>query len=268
MPSGADPSVADAIRAIDWSRYETAYGSANRVGEQLLALFDSPPRSMEAASWLWGALCHQRAYVSSAALPALPFILQALEQADPELQVEILDILLGFASCSWPRGEHKAPRWKHLLFDRLSREAARIHPLTESDHVDIKGFAEDILSALERPPVWCVIANVVQERSFGPQGADTRSGTRAFRAGAKVHIVGAHHGTCETVVAIGRYRGSNRYSKVVTNVRHLENFRHGLAYSPAVRRLAQEEPPGASGQWSEEEAREMCAELERWKEGD
>lgn len=97
---------------IPWANYQTAYGSAagdhvfggerwGNIGEQLRALA-SPDRAtaMAASHHLWCCLCHQHAYVSSAAEPALPFILAVLDHADDELAIEIDDILRGFATCS------------------------------------------------------------------------------------------------------------------------------------------------------------------------
>ncbi len=52
--------------------------------------------AMKATHALWCGLCHQHAYISSAALPAYPFILEVLDSANDDLAVEILDILLGF----------------------------------------------------------------------------------------------------------------------------------------------------------------------------
>jgi hypothetical protein len=89
-------------------------------------------------------------------------------------------------------------------------------------------------------PIWCVVANVVTERPYGPDGAEIRSGTKHFRPGAKLHIIDTYGGMCEYVIAIGHHRGSNRYSRMVVSVRHLENFRVKLAYSPQVIRLANE----------------------------
>lgn len=91
------------MKAVDWSQYETAYGSAERnsVATKLsrLASHDHED-AMTAAHELWCGLCHQYAYISSAALPALPFILEVLDYANDELTLEILDILRGFAVCS------------------------------------------------------------------------------------------------------------------------------------------------------------------------
>jgi hypothetical protein len=113
--------------------------------------------------------------------------------------------------------------------------------------------------------IWCVVANVVTERPYGPGGAETRSGTKHFRPGAKVHIISAYAGTCENVVAIGHHRGSNQYSRLVVPVRHLENFRVKLAYSPEVIRLANEYFATGSIAWTEQEALEMCRAFPEWQ---
>jgi hypothetical protein len=110
-------------------------------------------------------------------------------------------------------------------------------------------------------PIWCVVANVVTERPYGPDGAEIRSGTKHFRPGAKLHIIDTYGGMCEYVIAIGHHRGSNRYSRMVVSVRHLENFRVKLAYSPQVIRLANERFATGRTAWSEEEARPMCKAL-------
>ncbi|MDQ5936624.1 MAG: hypothetical protein QG574_3960 [Cyanobacteriota bacterium erpe_2018_sw_21hr_WHONDRS-SW48-000092_B_bin.40] len=95
------------LKRVDWSKYETAYGAASgtndwgSVGEQLLNLASQDDeKAMKAAHHLWCGLCHQHAFISSAALPALPFILEVLDNANETIALEILDILLGFAACS------------------------------------------------------------------------------------------------------------------------------------------------------------------------
>lgn len=99
-----DSKYDERLKAIDWSEYKTAYGPADKpdsVASQLSLLAGSDHKTaMGAAHDLWCGLCHQHAYVSSAALPALPFILEVLDQANDDLSAEILDILLGFAVCS------------------------------------------------------------------------------------------------------------------------------------------------------------------------
>ena len=71
------------IDEIDWSQYETAYGNAAQdiphfqagktpsVPRSLWDLFSGDrERAIRATGDLWAGLCHQHAYVSSAALPA------------------------------------------------------------------------------------------------------------------------------------------------------------------------------------------------------
>lgn len=115
-------------------------------------------------------------------------------------------------------------------------------------------------------PVWCVVANVVTERPYGPDGAERRVGTKHFRAGAKLHIIDAYSGMCENVIAIGHHRGSNQYCRMVVSVRHLENFRVKLAYSPEVIRLANEHFATGPNAWSEKRARQMCNAFPHWQQ--
>src|SRR5688572_16788748 len=91
------------IAAIDWPSYETAYGPAVKTpGDLHLLLFGTEEQAMAAASGLWAGLCHQHAYLSSAAEPALPFLLNALRESNDRIKTEILDIFLGFVVCRDP----------------------------------------------------------------------------------------------------------------------------------------------------------------------
>jgi hypothetical protein len=84
-------------------------------------------------------------------------------------------------------------------------------------------------------PVWCVAANVLIERPFGPGGAETRRGTRHFAPGAKVHVFNYYWGMAgESVTVIGRHRKSGRYITLVMPADHLANWRAELVYSPHV----------------------------------
>ncbi len=92
------------------------------------------------------------------------------------------------------------------------------------------------LAAL-RGPVWCVTANVVLERTYGPGGAETRRGTKHFAPGAKVHVVGFFWGMGgEQVTVVGRQRKSKHYITLTMRAAHLANWRAELVYSPAVTR--------------------------------
>lgn len=85
------------------------------------------------------------------------------------------------------------------------------------------------------PPVWCIVANVVAERPYGPGGLHWRRGLRLFPAGAKVQVPGGYPGMgYDTVTVIGRTRHSARYAVVDIRTAHLTNWRVKLVYSPAV----------------------------------
>ena len=84
-------------------------------------------------------------------------------------------------------------------------------------------------------PVWCVVANVVIERPYGPGGAEVRDGTKHFAPGAKVHVVNFFWGMGgEAVTVVGRHRKSKRYITLVMQADHLANWRAELVYSPHV----------------------------------
>jgi hypothetical protein len=84
-------------------------------------------------------------------------------------------------------------------------------------------------------PAWCIVANVLIDRPYGPGGAEIRHGTKHFAPGAKVHVFDFFWGMGgESVSVIGRHRKTKRY--LVLNMRsaHLTNWRTELVYSPRV----------------------------------
>jgi hypothetical protein len=136
-----------AVFQVDWTEYETAYGSAKDVPQLLVRLAGQDQHeAQEARHDLWCSLCHQHAYVSSAALPALPFVLEALEGAQDQLAVEILDILLGFAICTTASTDSSL--WVAQLRHSLLAERPRFAELVGSPNEDIASFAENILENL------------------------------------------------------------------------------------------------------------------------
>jgi hypothetical protein len=91
------------------------------------------------------------------------------------------------------------------------------------------------------PSIWCVVANVAMERTYGPGGEQKASGTKHFRPGAKVVCIYFYwNGPYTKVVVVGRHRVTNRYMKVVTRPRWLSNWRAELVYSPTVIRKMQQ----------------------------
>jgi|CXWL01.1.fsa_nt_gi hypothetical protein len=83
------------------------------------------------------------------------------------------------------------------------------------------------------PPVWCVAANVLAVRTFGPGGAEKRSGTKQFAPGAKVYVFDFFWGMGgDDVTVIGHQRRTKRYITLVMRAAHLANWRTELVYSP------------------------------------
>jgi len=83
-------------------------------------------------------------------------------------------------------------------------------------------------------PIWLITANVLKVRKCGEGGTEARHGTKHFRGGAKVYVVGAHWGMCESVIVIGHHRASGRFVQMTIKKRYLENLRLTLCYSPKV----------------------------------
>jgi hypothetical protein len=93
----------------------------------------------------------------------------------------------------------------------------------------------------EIAPVWCVVANVVMERDYGPGGVEKRPGTKHFPAGSTVYILRRFWGMGgEQVTVIGRHRGSHRYVTMTIASKWLTNYRAKLVYSPHIIRLIQD----------------------------
>jgi hypothetical protein len=139
------------LNRIDWSAYQTAYGRAVNVPKQLLRLASSNHSEAMAASHdLWCGLCHQKVQLGTAAVPALPFIMEVLDRADDELSVEILDILDGMAIGTkadfWRMG--KVPDYALQLRQALQAELARFRGLKKSAREEIQHFASSIVDAL------------------------------------------------------------------------------------------------------------------------
>ena len=146
------------IDEIDWSQYETAYGNAAQdiphfqagktpsVPRSLWDLFSGDrERAIRATGDLWAGLCHQHAYISSAALPACGFLMIALRELDDELKVELLDIFLGFAVCT---GRSAETDWEKQLRDKLTSHLPVFAGLVSSGNKDIAYFAERIMEEI------------------------------------------------------------------------------------------------------------------------
>jgi hypothetical protein len=149
------------INLIPWGNFSTAYGPAVKVPDQLRRLAGPDRKAALAASHdLWCGLCHQHVQVGSAALPALPFLLEVLDSADREMAVELLDIVLGFAigvnrrrflEFQRSRGRTELvpeEQWIADLRAALVGELPRFEGLATSSDEEIAGFAGRIVVEL------------------------------------------------------------------------------------------------------------------------
>ena len=111
-------------------------------------------------------------------------------------------------------------------------------------------------------PAWCVAANVVLERDFGPDGAEKRHGTKHFAPGAKVYVYDFYWGMGgENVTVMGHHRKSRRYIQLTMAAKHLANWRTELVYSPAVAKVIRENAEFGNLDAGSEHARRRAEEI-------
>lgn len=145
--------IFEEIQKIEWDKYETAYGNAAsenedaNIEENLKQLFaGNKELAINATHHLWCGLCHQHAFVSSAALPAYDFLFYGLQHLEDDLKVEILDIIMGIA-CGISR-ENQPDSWQGRLRAKLERDRVYFQVLSSQENEDIASFAENIVEAL------------------------------------------------------------------------------------------------------------------------
>lgn len=147
-----DKRILKQIDDIDWKNFETAYGTAEKtIPAYLKNIYCEEIKiNVEATHQLWSSLCHQHAYISSASLPAYEIIKNRLTECDEELKIELLDIILGFASCS----NHKTEDVKYQeLISKMKiiilKDKVIFEGYTKNKNKEIKEFAELIIEQIE-----------------------------------------------------------------------------------------------------------------------
>jgi hypothetical protein len=101
----------------------------------------------------------------------------------------------------------------------------------------------DHSSTEQHLPAWCLAANIIAERPYGPGGHETRAGTKHFAPGAKVYVLAFFWGMAgEDVTVIGHHRRSHRLVTMTIRSRWLVNWRVELVYRPAIIRALAEHP--------------------------
>lgn len=108
-------------------------------------------------------------------------------------------------------------------------------------------------------PIWCVVANVINEHPFG-EGKEIKRGTKHFPAGAKVYCFPVLWGDgYERIKVVGHHRGSHKLITLVMLSNLLENWRVKMVYSPQVIKRLQEHWDGSTE--SKEIAANIVAEM-------
>ncbi|MCO7226719.1 hypothetical protein [Pleionea sp. CnH1-48] len=115
--------------------------------------------------------------------------------------------------------------------------------------------------------LWAVVANIRRDIPYGPGGKEIRNGTNQFRGGAKVHIIGAYFGMCESIIAVGQHCKTGKYVRCVIRANAIENMRVKKIYSRSIwDRLDDYQPTGASITVSKEEAENLMKCIPIWCE--
>lgn len=116
---------------------------------------------------------------------------------------------------------------------------------------------------------WCLVGNIVPLRSFG-EGTEVRPGTKHFSGGTKVYCLPAQWGDgYESIVVIGRHRGSKRFVTMIISSEWVENWRAQVVYQPAVlQRLAQAKTEHGRAIWKTQEEVELYVELMQQRTAD
>ena len=124
--------------------YETAYGDASNIPHELERLLSKDlDEAMDATHQLWCSLCHQHAYISSAAEPAYLFLKYVLEKAEGNFLVEMLDIFAGFAECSSPKHPEGEGEFQKRVRGLLQQDVELFKKLSLIEGPE--GFAEYIV---------------------------------------------------------------------------------------------------------------------------
>jgi|GEM_PF-202255 len=135
--------------------------------------------------------------------------------------------------------------------------------------VALGGIAETspIMEPTSPASYWTAVANVVDERPYGPGGLETRRGTKHFRPGAKVYIIDWFPGMCDAVVVVGYHRKSGQLLTLTVQINTLRQFRAKVCYAPPVLKKIEAyfADKGGSHWLTREFAEQLCATLPTWQ---
>jgi ribosome modulation factor len=111
---------------------------------------------------------------------------------------------------------------------------------------------------------WCLVGNIVEERSYGAGVEEKRRGTKHFSPGTKVYCLPPHWGDgYEKILVIGRHRGSKQFKTMVVRSSWINNWRAKLVYNPEVLRRISEM---GTRKWESKEEIEISAKsISEWQ---
>lgn len=118
----------------------------------------------------------------------------------------------------------------------------------------------------KRSEYWCVVANVKREIPFGEGHKETKVGTRQFKGGARVNIVGSFPGSCDGLVVIGQNRHSGKFIRSIIKVTVVENLRVKKLYGQSALKLRSCDIP--TGAWmveSKADAEGLMHLIPKWR---
>ncbi len=107
---------------------------------------------------------------------------------------------------------------------------------------------------------WCLVGNIVQEREYG-ENHEIKHGTKHFSSGTKVYCAQGLWGDgYENIVVIGKHRKSPKYTKLIMQRKHIENFRCQKVFKPAVLKLMNK-----GGFWNDtDDSRDTIMRMAEW----
>lgn len=137
-----------------------------------------------------------------------------------------------------------------------------------SSRARILSNQEEFVAKFALPPsvMWMVDANVVEQRKWGPGGAEVRRGSRLLRGGSKVHISQMLR-TPGKYWVVGRHRKTNQYLTQILDAALITNLRIELVRSPHV--IAQhwcDRPRGHAYGKDEAAAASLLCEVQKFAE--
>ena len=137
------------IEKIDWQSLNTAYGNANKISGYLKDLvLEDENIQLEVCHKLWCALCHQHAYVSSASEVAFPILISIFSKVSELVQIEMMDIFLGFTICTAPPHPDAMGDFQKRLRLLIIEQTEWFNTLSQHSNEEIASFSEGVLEYL------------------------------------------------------------------------------------------------------------------------